>query len=46
MGPDDHEATDDPDTINYEKVLHAARLTFGLALEATNRTELGLTSGG
>ena len=46
MGPDYHEASDDPETINYEKVLHAARLTFGLAVEAANRVELGLGSGG
>jgi hypothetical protein len=37
MGPDYHEPSDDPDTINYEKVLHAARLTLGLAEEAANR---------
>ena len=46
MGPDYHEASDDPETINYEKVLHAARLTLGLAVEAANRVELGLASGG
>lgn len=40
MGPDYHEPSDDPETLNYEKVLHAARLTLGLALEAANRTEL------
>jgi hypothetical protein len=39
MGPDYHEASDDPETINYEKVLHAARLTFGLTVEAANRDE-------
>jgi len=34
------------ESINYEKVLHAARLTLGLAVEAANRVELGLASGG
>ena len=42
MGPDYHEATDDPETINYEKVLQAARLTFALTVEAANREGLGL----
>jgi len=42
MGPDYHEATDDPETINYEKVLQAARLTFALTVEAANREDLGL----
>lgn len=46
MGPDYHEPTDDPETINYEKVLHAARLTFGLAMEAANREVLSWASGG
>jgi hypothetical protein len=40
MGPDYHEASDDPETINYRKVLHAARLAFGLAVEAANRERL------
>jgi len=40
MGPDYHEATDDPETINYPKVLQAARLAFGLAIEAANREVL------
>lgn len=39
MGPDYHEPTDDPETINYPKVLQAARLTFGLLVEAANREE-------
>lgn len=39
MGPDYHEPSDDPDTINYDKVLQAAKLTFGLAVEAANREE-------
>jgi hypothetical protein len=42
MGPDYHEATDDPETINYAKILHAARLTFALTVEAANREDLGL----
>ncbi|MFH1762983.1 MAG: M28 family peptidase [Gemmatimonadota bacterium] len=46
MGPDYHEPSDDPETINYQKVLHAARLTLGLALEAANRRELGFGRGG
>ena len=40
MGPDYHEASDDPETINYPKVLQAARLAFGLAIEAANREAL------
>ena len=40
MGPDYHEASDDPETINYEKVFQAARLTFALAVEAANREVL------
>lgn len=40
MGPDYHEASDDPETINYPKVLQAARLAFGLAIEAANREVL------
>ncbi len=46
MGPDYHEPSDDPDTINYEKVLHATRLTFGLAIEAANRDVLDFGAGG
>jgi Zn-dependent M28 family amino/carboxypeptidase len=46
MGPHFHEATDDPETINYEKVLQAARLTFGLAVDAANRDNLGLGPNG
>ncbi len=40
MGPDYHEASDDPETINYPKVLQAARLAFALAIEAANREVL------
>ncbi len=40
MGPDYHQASDDPETINYPKVLHAARLAFALAMEAANREVL------
>ena len=40
MGPDYHESSDDPETINYDKVLQAARLTFALAVEAANREVL------
>jgi hypothetical protein len=40
MGPDYHQASDDPETINYEKVLQAARLAFALAVEAANREVL------
>ncbi len=48
MGPDYHEPSDDPETINYEKVLQAAKLTFGLAVRAANREERpgGGVSGG
>ena len=46
MGPDYHEASDDPETINYPKVVHAARLTFGLAMEAANREVLGFLDAG
>jgi hypothetical protein len=48
MGPDYHEPSDDPETINYDKVLQAAKLTFGLAVEAANREERpgGGVSGG
>jgi hypothetical protein len=37
MGPDYHTPSDDPETINYPKVLQAARLAYGLAVEAGNR---------
>ncbi|NIO33179.1 MAG: M28 family peptidase [Gemmatimonadetes bacterium] len=37
MGPDYHRPSDDPETINYPKVLQAARLAYALALEAANR---------
>jgi Zn-dependent M28 family amino/carboxypeptidase len=40
MGPDYHEPSDDPETINYEKVLHATRLTLGLVMEAANKQVL------
>ena len=40
MGPDYHEASDDPETINYPKVVQAARLAFALAIEAANRDVL------
>ncbi len=40
MGPDYHRSSDDPETINYEKVLQAARLAFALAVEAGNREVL------
>jgi Zn-dependent M28 family amino/carboxypeptidase len=40
MGPDYHQPSDDPETINYDKVLQAARLAFGLAVEAANREVL------
>lgn len=40
MGPDYHESSDDPETVNYPKVLQAARLTFALAVEAANREAL------
>ncbi|MBT8398671.1 MAG: M28 family peptidase, partial [Gemmatimonadetes bacterium] len=46
MGPDYHEPTDVPATINYEKVFHATRLTFGIASEAANRDVLSFRSGG
>jgi hypothetical protein len=36
MQPDYHRASDDPQTINYAKVLQAARLAFALAVEAAN----------
>jgi hypothetical protein len=40
MGPDYHQPSDDPETINYPKVLQAARLAFALAVEAGNRETL------
>jgi hypothetical protein len=40
MGPDYHQASDDPETINYDKVRQAARLAFALAVEAANREVL------
>jgi Zn-dependent M28 family amino/carboxypeptidase len=40
MGPDYHEPSDDPETINYEKVVHAARLTFALAMEVADREDV------
>jgi Zn-dependent M28 family amino/carboxypeptidase len=40
MGPDYHQASDDAATINYPKVVYAARLAYGLALEAANRDVL------
>ena len=46
MGPDYHEPSDDPETINYQKGVHAARLTLGLAMEAANREVLTWGSGG
>ena len=39
-GQDYHSATDDPETINYQKVLHATRLTLALVQEAANRNKL------
>ncbi|KPK61788.1 MAG: hypothetical protein AMS21_08935, partial [Gemmatimonas sp. SG8_38_2] len=40
MGPDYHQPSDDPETINYAKVLQAARLAYALAVEAGNRDPL------
>lgn len=40
MGPDYHQPSDDPETINYAKVLQASRLAYGLAIEAANRDRL------
>jgi Zn-dependent M28 family amino/carboxypeptidase len=40
MDPDYHEPSDDPGTINYDKVTQAARLAFALAVEAGNRVIL------
>jgi hypothetical protein len=40
MPPDYHQASDDADTVNYNKVWHAARLIYALALEAANSETL------
>jgi hypothetical protein len=40
MPPDYHKSSDDPETINYEKVWHAARLIYALTLEAANSKAL------
>jgi Zn-dependent M28 family amino/carboxypeptidase len=40
-GPDYHRPTDDPETINYRKVLHAAKSTLALVQDVANRKELG-----
>ncbi len=40
MGPDYHQPSDDAATINYAKVLQAARLAYALAVEAGNRDPL------
>jgi hypothetical protein len=37
MGPDYHQPSDDPETINYPKVAQAAKLAYALAVEAANR---------
>jgi len=39
-GPDYHTPSDDPETINYPKVLQAARLAYALAAEAARREAL------
>lgn len=39
-GSEYHSTTDDPETIDYGKVLHAARLVLALVQEAANREEL------
>ncbi len=39
MGPDYHTPTDVPGTINYEKVVQAARLAYALAAEVGNMDE-------
>jgi len=39
-GSEYHSATDDPETINYQKALHAARLTLALVQEAANRQDV------
>ncbi|UCC71880.1 MAG: M28 family peptidase [Gemmatimonadota bacterium] len=36
MGPDYHQPSDDPETINYPKVTQAARLAYALAVAAAN----------
>jgi hypothetical protein len=40
LQPDYHRASDDADTVNYNKVWHAARLIYALALEAANSETL------
>jgi len=40
LQPDYHQASDDADTINYNKVWQAARLIYTLALEAANSETL------
>ena len=40
LQPDYHKASDDAETINYEKVWHAARLMYVLALESANSNTL------
>ena len=39
-GRDYHRPTDDPETVNYQKVLRAARSTLALVREAANREDL------
>jgi hypothetical protein len=39
-GGDYHRPTDDPETINYQKVLRAARSTLALVQEAANREDV------
>jgi hypothetical protein len=40
MGPDYHRPSDDPETINYPKVVQAAKLAYALAVEAATREVL------
>jgi hypothetical protein len=40
LQPDYHRASDDADTVNYDKVWHASRLIYALALEAANKETL------
>jgi hypothetical protein len=40
LQPDYHYASDDPETVNYEKVLQASRLMYALAFEAANSDSL------
>lgn len=40
MNPDYHRASDDPEKINFPKVLQATRLAFSLAMEAANRESI------